>query len=403
MKNIVLLTIDALRRDRLGCYGCPRGLTPFLDGLADRGLIFTNAHAVAPYTQASFPGILTSSLYFDYADSRRLSGKRTLISEALSRAGICTAAFHSNPYLGSYFGWDRGWARFYDSMHEEVDPKSPYISGDKINTKVSEWLGSRDPEERKKRLFLWIHYMDIHEPYVPRAQTLARIDPALQMSRDEMFVLFKDVVIPRDTSDSRKVDVLATLYDAHVLEVDGYVRDLFGILEAHGVLDDGALIATADHGDEFAEHGALSHNGKMYGELLDVPVILWGAIGSEQHSSDRLVSGLDISPTILHLFGLKPEPAFQGGSLLPLSTHERVGCYAEAVGKLEHKTMETDRPIFSYIEKGAKVIYRAEGQSWEMYDLNADPGEKRNVVEDHPRAGDMKSKLAPRIDRGKSG
>ena len=116
MKNVVLFTIDTLRRDMLGLYGSKLGLTPFLDSLRPDALVFTMAHSVAPYTQASFPGILTSSYLFDVPKSQKLSKNRTLISEALKEKGVSTAAFHSNPYLSGYFGWNRGWDTFYDSM-----------------------------------------------------------------------------------------------------------------------------------------------------------------------------------------------------------------------------------------------------------------------------------------------
>lgn len=97
MKNVVLLTIDILRKDVLGCYDNEIVLTPFIDALADKCIRFTRAYSTGPYTQSSFPGILTSSYYLDFGRQKMLSKKRVLISEVLKKEGIATAGFHSNP------------------------------------------------------------------------------------------------------------------------------------------------------------------------------------------------------------------------------------------------------------------------------------------------------------------
>jgi len=142
MKNVILLTIDALRKNALGCYGNESGLTPFVDSLQSKCIRFTKGQAIGPYTQASFPGILTSSYYLEYGKPKGLSPRRTLISEPLKQTGITTAAFHSNPYICAYLGWSRGWDIFYDSMEDEVEPGIPYIRGNIINTKLNNWLSS---------------------------------------------------------------------------------------------------------------------------------------------------------------------------------------------------------------------------------------------------------------------
>ena len=133
MKNVILLTIDTLRKDVLGCYGNRSELSPFIDSIQNRCIRFTKAHSPGPYTQAAFPGILTSSYYLEYGRQKMLSEKRVLISEVLRKAGIATAGFHSNPYLSEYFGWNRGWDVFYDSMEDEVDDRVPYIKAGEIN------------------------------------------------------------------------------------------------------------------------------------------------------------------------------------------------------------------------------------------------------------------------------
>jgi arylsulfatase A-like enzyme len=370
-----------------------------MDSLSSKAAIFTQAHSVAPYTQASFPGLLTSSFPFDFPKSQKLSTSRTLISEALKAEGITTAAFHSNPYLSAYFGWNRGWDSFYDSMQDDVDDLSPYIKGNMLNEKVDRWLERHVQSQGYQPFFVWVHYMDVHEPYVPAPRYLRQVDPSIDLSEQEMFRLFQEVILKRDTSDSKIVNLLHQLYRAHVMEIDDYTEQLFQVLEVHGVLADSTVVVTTDHGDEFAEHGGLSHDGKFYSELVHVPLLIVNPVEAAGETCDTLVSGLDISPTVMSLFGLKPHENFQGQALFPLSAYRDSGCFGEAIGKLSHKVKDTDRPAFYYREGNLKVMYRQEEERWELYDLEADPAERHNIIADSDEAQNMREKLQPRISR----
>jgi len=399
MKNVILLTIDTLRKDMLGIYGNQDGLTPFMDLLANKCIKFTRAQTVAPYTQASFPGILTSSYYFDYPVSQDLSPNRTLVSEVLSKADIATAGFHSNLYMAEVFGWNRGWDVFYDSLDDDVDDFNPYIKGGVINSKVDAWLSSYTAGNSDKPFFLWTHYMDVHEPYVPGKKYIDMIDSSIDLTEEQMFALFTDVVLKRDASDKQTVQLLKKLYCAHVREIDDYTAEFFGILKKHGVLQNSVVIITTDHGDEFDDHGALSHDGKMYSELIDAPLLIYDESLEQSRTSDKLVSGIDISPTILGLFGLEPEAKFQGHCLLPLENYPAKGCFGEAIGKLSHRIKETDKPVYFYRRDDVKIIYHQEADSWQMYDLQKDPKEQNNIMNELSLAEEMKNKLKPRINR----
>jgi arylsulfatase A-like enzyme len=214
-----------------------------------------------------------------------------------------------------------------------------------------------------------------------------------------MFGLFKEVVLPRDASKPETVALLHKLYKAHVCEVDAYAKQLFEILEKHKVLAEATVIVTTDHGDEFGEHGGLSHDGKMYAELVHVPQLIVNPPEGKGSSCDTMVSGLDLPPTILDLFGLEGRENFQGRSLFPLSEYTAKAVYGEAVGKLAHKIKETDKPAYYLREGQWKVIYRQEEDSWELYDLETDPQEQSNCVDTAKEAERMKEKLRPRIDR----
>lgn len=398
MKNVVLLTIDALRKDRLGCYGNKRGLTPFIDSLKNKCLIFTKGQACGPYTQASFPGILTSSYFLDCGHEEELSLEKTLISEPLQEAGITTAAFHSNLYLSDLVGWNRGWDVFYDSLEDGVDPRIPYIRGPEMNRKIENWLSSYVKTETRP-FFAWYHFMDVHEPYVPDSKYVEMVDSSLSLTQEEMYLLFEKTLLKRDVSDRSKVELLSRLYDIQVREVDTYVEEFFQILENLDVLKETVVIITSDHGDEFNEHGGLSHDDKLYAELVDIPLVIFDPAKDRGEFCEALVSNIHIPPTILHLFGLQAEERFQGHSLLPLEALPDKGCFSEALYHEAGKGEDINRDVYSYRERDLKVIYRADRDEWEMFDLEKDPRELENVINASPEAARLKGILRPRVRR----
>jgi len=397
MKNVVLLTIDTLRQDVLGLYGNGLGLTPFIDSLQENCIRFSKAQSCGPYTQASFPAVLTSTYYLDYPRSEMLSRRRTLVSEPLQKAGIETAAFHSNAYLCEYFGWNRGWDTFYDSMELEVTDEVPYVKADILNQKVRSWLSSR--RDRNAPFFLWLHYMDVHEPYVPEKKYVQAVDASINMTDKEMFQLFEEVLLKRDASNPETVALLKKLYLAHIRETDEAVKEFLGILEQAGVLNDTVVIITSDHGDEFGEHGGLSHDGKMYRELIDVPLLIYDPSLKSGQISDALVSTLDVSPTIVNLLGLDPVPGFSGQSLLPLKTLQSREVFGEAFYKHGNKEDNDPKQVFYCRWDDIKMIYSENDDSWQLYDLDKDPREQNNLVESHPDAEELKRRILPRVRR----
>lgn len=397
--NVVLLTIDVLRKDALGCYGNPEGLSPFIDSIQNHCIRFTKAHSCGPYTQAAFPGILTSSYYLEYRPEEVVSEKRILVSEILKKAGYITAGFHSNPHLSEDFGWNRGWDVFYDSMDEDVDDRVPYIKGREINGKIATWLSTHIRDGGYRPFFLWLHYMDIHEPYVPERKYIDRVDSSLELSEEDMFRLFTDVVLKRDVSDKEALEVLKKLYGAHVLEVDDAVREFFGILQGKDILKDSVIIMTSDHGEEFGEHGGISHDGKMYSELINVPLMIYEPQREEGLVCDAVVTTLDIPPTIVHLLGLDPVMTFEGCSLLPLEKYPEKGAFGEAVDKHGSFEKGEEKEVHYYREGDLKIIYRERDDAWELFDLGTDPEETRNIIGASSSTEAMKEKISPRVRR----
>jgi arylsulfatase A-like enzyme len=158
------------------------------------------------------------------------------------------------------------------------------------------------------------------------------------------------------------------------------------------------VIITTDHGDEFGEHHGLSHDGKMYAELINSPLLIY-YYNCTQEVCDTIVSNIDIPPTILYLFGLEPSEAFKGHSFLPLENYPQKGAFGEAIGKTSNQEKETDQPIYFYRENDLKIIYQESDQSWEMYNLNEDPQELNNLINISDKSKDMKKKVMSQIEQ----
>jgi len=340
---------------------------------------------------------LTSSYFLDFGQPKGLAEERTLISEPLREAGIVTAAFHSNPYCSSFFGWNRGWNVFYDSMEDEVESRIPYIRGNVINKKVSAWLKSHVRNQKDDPFFLWFHYMDIHEPYLPEQRYIDMVYPSLELNEDEMYEMFQNVLLKRDVTDLEKVTILKKLYDIHVREVDSYIEEFFDTLRDLELIENTVVIITSDHGDEFNDHGGLSHDDKLYSELINVPLLIYGV--EKSGTCNSLVSTIDIPPTILHLFGQEPHQNFKGKSLLPLDKYKEEGVFAEAICQKSKRGGDIEKDVYCYREGNLKVICRANLGSWEMYDLRKDPAEQNNIAKDSPDFEQLKAKLEPMIRR----
>ncbi len=288
---------------------------------------------------------------------------------------------------------------FYDSSDTEVSDEVPYIKALDLNEKVADWLSHNRGRIADNPFFLWLHYMDVHEPYVPTPEYMQVVDPNMEFSEYEMMSFFRNFLLKRNTSNPSMVEILKKLYMAQVREVDDAVKDFFAKLEALGILHESVIIMTADHGDEFNEHGGLSHDGKMYSELIDVPLIIYDPSLVQGRVSDNVVSTIDVASTIAYLFDIGRVGQFQGHSLLPLEEYDVEGVYGEAIDK--HGTTEhgATTAVFFYREGDLKCIYREKDNSWQLYDLKADPRELNNIFESSPDAKRMKTRLIPRIQR----
>lgn len=413
--NVLLVTIDSLRADHVGAYGYGRETTPSLNALARDGVVFENAFAHACSTRPSFPAILTSSYPLMYGGYERLSPNRTLVSEVFDTAGYRTGGFHSNAYLNPEFGYARGFDHFYDSMtdpgtvaqlrqwvknrldedgliyrtlaaafdsaerHAGANIGSAYAGADEVTDRAITWLQNEAGQET----FLWVHYMDVHHPYLPpERHQLAIRDEAIS-ERRAVQLRRKFIENPEAITAAEREDIV-DLYDAEVRFAD---EQLGRLLDAAASLWDEYVVAvTADHGEELGDHGDYSHYATFYDEVIHVPLILLD--GQHEGRVDEIVGLLDLAPTLVDYAGLDSPENFYGDSLRRL--HEGEWNRSAVLGDWSPDGQGRGERRYAYRDDEWKFIYRADGH--QLYHLTNDPDEHENVIQEYPdRAADLEA------------
>lgn len=412
--NMMLITIDCLRADHVSCLGYVRKTTPNLDNFAKKGVLFTQAIANGSSTPTSFLSIVTSTYPLKYPDYPHISKFRTTIAEVLKENGYKTAGFHSNPYTSRYYHYDRGFEVFEDFLSPQIDEKRvskgikdiirknetlcaftrklykllpnvkrrigpislPYQRASVINQKAISWL-----EKTTSGFFTWLHYMDTHHPFVPPKQFCNSNTHKIKRAED---ILRKNPPIVSQTD----LQNIINLYDGTIMYVDQVLGDLFKELKRLDIFDNTFIIITADHGEEFREHGGFSHTAKLYDELIHVPLILRAPTLPANIRIDELVSLLDLAPTILDYLDLPDCKNFEGKSLLPLIIEEEKvwneeGVISETLTKNGRVvlSMEKGYRVISRRTKNWKYILNEEENKKELYNLENDPYETKNLYD----------------------
>ncbi len=407
--NIFLITIDALRYDHLGCYGYHRNTSPNIDALAGRGVKFTQAISNGGHTQTSFPAIMASALPpLQHAEGKDILQRSVTLAEVLKKAGYHTAAFHSNPLLSHFHGYDHGFDLFDDSFRQlrpwrarllvrgiakssggliaKVADKAslalkpifthvltpPIINAEEITRKSLKWH-----EAQNGKIFIWLHYMDVHHPYMPENEYLSQFYDQ-PVSRRRMNILWRKMTRkPAEVSQAER-EILINLYDADIKYTDSIIGALLDRLGSQ--MNNTVVIITADHGDEFGEHGRFGHE-TLYDGLLRVPLIIAGPGVESGISINRQVGLINLAPTIADIAGISKPRSFYGKNLLYLMGEEEkyvTGTVSTIMHPgLGQRSISYRLPEWKYIctERINDGCLMGE----EVYNLVDDPGELRNL------------------------
>ena len=375
--NVILILCDTLRADHLSCYGYHRTTSPFIDSLKTRGLFFKKCYSNASRTGPSISSLFTSLYPISHGAVNSLESwdlkavldeKNVTMAEILRKNGFYTHAVFSNVNASPEFGYAQGFkSHSFDN----------YQSAQKVRLSVIKILKKL---KRKKPFFLYLHFMDPHNPYKPPEPFDNYFDPDYQgMIEDDKPGLFDDIMSENQKLSPRDLSHISAQYDAEILYFDRELQSLFQSLDSMGLIEDSVIIFTADHGEEFYEHGKFLHGYTLYQEQLHVPLIILGKDIPVKKISVP-VSLLDLLPTLLSWMNIeiKTDRPFQGRDITPLFKGDTLPppiLFAEAslnaVFTIKYKTI---------IKEDWKYIYDFLHDSEELYNLETDPGEQSNLV-----------------------
>lgn len=375
LKNIILITIDSLRTDFLGCCSSEnKDITPNLDQFAEKSIIFENAIAQAPYTGASISSLFTSKYPRSTVTSdNMLREDNVTIAEILKKNGYKTAAFHSNPFLSKNFGFNRGFDTYHDTifvksrLHRLIS-KQPYFPASGVNKEVISWLRDNSTSP----FFLWIHYMDPHGPYQSKKGFA-------YLNKIKAERLWRKAVKNPDSITENELKTLISNYKEEVRYLDQNLGVLFNLFDELNLTLNTIIIVTSDHGEEFREHGLFSHPRQLYDELIRVPLIIkLPNVGREQRIV-RQVGLIDIVPTILDSLNLNRNNRFEGNSLLPLIEDENNEIFPDYT--MSDATPDRDYRHICIRTDEWKYILNEQNGNRELYNLFEDPKEQANLID----------------------
>ena len=381
--NIVLIIVDALRADHLGCYGYARDTSPTVDALARRGMRFAHAFSQAPWTMPSVASILAGRYPSEIRNPTRLRLADDVVTfpQALARRGYTCAAITANPVATWGAGFDRGFGRF------DARPNLSFVwrSAETVTGHASDWLRLR----ARRPFFLYLHYMDTHDPYTapdsdaaPQG-TAGRVPFSAAVAEGRPRVIEEEIAAGRRGALTQdEVRQLARLYDAEVAYVDRYIGVVLSELERNGLRKNTAIIVAADHGEGFAEHGRLRHGYALYREMLHVPLIV--VMPGDERSGrviEQPVGLTDIGATALDIARVQRRFG-RGESLAGFGDGTRRGgppVLSQLGLWLIGDPEEHSRPGQSVVS-GRRHLIRSDDGTSELYDLAADPTEQRNIA-----------------------
>ncbi len=392
--GIMLISVDTLRADHLGAYGYGRATSPNIDTLAREGALFSNAMAVSSWTLPTHTTMLTGLPPAAHgvvsSHGQRLAGGVRTLAERLRDQGFDTAAFVVPGYMDAEWGHLQGF-RHYDDHSAAAFCKTNYsncTTSPDVVSAVTEFFRARVRRSAREPFFVFVHLMDVHSEYMPPPPYDAMFDSGY--SGGETAVQLARWLDKWEGPPAQDLEQTIALYDGEIRFTDAKLGELRSQLEELGLFDRTFLILTADHGEEFYEHGLRDHSSTLYQEVLHVPLILRYPPGVQPGSVVSTLAGhIDISTTLAAVAGIDAMPAppeFVGRDLRTLIMPEGRAPQLDAevsVATARFADLKGEAAAVRWAH--FKLIQHLhEGGADELYDLSADPGEIRNIASNKP-------------------
>lgn len=391
LANVILISIDTLRADHLGCYGYERPTSPAIDRIASEGVLFKNASATSPWTLPSHGSMLTgfypSRLGLTTNRSALPSDVKTLAA-VLSERGFTTAAFVNSLLVSQEFGFAKGFKTF----KRLAKGKQPQGIAPRIINLAKRWL----QEIQGRNFFLFLHFYDVHSDYVSQPHYKRQFAGSYSGAVDgttEQLLAFRKGDLSLDDKDKKH---LIDLYDAGVRQLDDRLQGFFDFLQQQDLLEKSILIVTSDHGEEFLDHGGVLHGRTQYQELIHVPLILRGPNIPQARRIKDIVSLVDIMPTVLGILEISIPSGIEGWDLSPLWQETSTQIPSRLIfAEADHNNEEND--IKRAIRNSRyKLHYDLLSKERALYDLESDPHERIDIA---PREAPTIEKLLQALEK----
>jgi arylsulfatase A-like enzyme len=393
LPNVLLVSIDSLRSDHLHSYGYKRETSPTIDSLAADGARFKTVVSPTSWTLPAHLTLLTSLPPEEHGvtdDETRLREDAVFLSEVLWDKGYTTAGFVSGPYLNAAYGFAQGWDHYDDYTVAKVSHLSAWrgVTSPPLYDVVSNWLGGWDSAGRQRPFFMFVHMWDVHYDFTPPPPYDTMFDPDYRGSvTGEDFELGDQVHLGMDPRDLEHV---IALYDGEIRFTDLYLGKIIDRLRALGVLDNTIVVVTADHGEEFFEHGRKGHKKALYDESILVPLVIrFPPAVPAGRVVEPQVRLMDIAPTILSLAGLHKPDDFGTGRAKGYTAPQDLRRWIAGDGALPPLLAFSDLkgeapvPIAAVRAEDSKLIRELDGaHKEELYDLTTDRHEQVNLLRD---------------------
>jgi arylsulfatase A-like enzyme len=373
--NVVLISIDTLRADHLGAYGYARATSPSIDALAADGVLFESAVSPSSWTLPAHASMLSGVSPYRHGavtSATRIRDDVPLAAEMLRAHGYRTVGLVNAPFVSRDYGFARGFERFEQRFeHKRRDVAARHAA-------VLAAVRALEPP-----FFLFLHYMDVHSPYRPpkgfnRFARDRRSTAVFKSLGQRGFLgVQREIRTGRLRVSEDEVQRLVDLYDGEVLAMDAKVGEIVAAVRSR--YPDTVFIVTADHGEEFLEHGSIGHSETLYEEVLRVPLIVAGPGIARGVRVAAQVSLLDVVPTVLELVGAPARAGLDGASLAAALRGEALARDGDALVALQTSSHDGKAALRGVRSPARKILHDDRSGRGELYDLARDPGERTNL------------------------
>lgn len=414
--NVIVVLLDALRADSLGCYGYPKPTSPAIDSLSRQGFLFERCYSQSSWTKPSVASLMTGympSVHQAVACSmdmtkeddlaQVLRGSFVTLAERFQAAGYRTGMFMWNGHCQKSHGFAQGFEDYWYKQYA--------YPADQTEA-VLEWLRNKD----SRPFFAYVHLRDPHGPYKPPEECYDTLygDMPLPLATD-LQVVNNYAAIYSEWTHGKKpqtgpgiedlseagVAFLKHRYDGEILFSDIQIQRLLHTLEALGIRQNTTVVIVSDHGEEFHEHGLIGHGRTLYEEVVRVPLIIAPASFTQGVRVPQTVRMFDLYPSLLALCGLSPQEGLQAESLFTPDGALSVSEDRPACSELDRHEVDPAKWMLSIVKGPNKLILDRASETTAVFKLDEDPGEKNAGADTAPDFVQLRETLNQCISAGK--